>query len=359
MGIKSFYEAIKKKGIAYIDSYRLSDPNFQGTYMAIDSEYLFTQYIYGALCETIRQSQEIYIDHNPNREAMFFNWVINVIGFLRKCQKFKITPILILEGPPPELKMSTKEKRVKDAKDREDKIMNIRNQLRDLSPFDTNYVKLCEDLNKALSCGRYSQEEKFKLINILKFMGFNWLQSTTEGEKLCSMLATHEYVQMVYSTDTDNLTYGCPFMVTKFVKDNIIEVVRLERIKEILGIDSQEQFVEYCIMCGTDYNKNIPNIGSGRALPLILQYGTLDNLSQEKDTSILNYQEVKKIFMSIHPQEISEQGVLLNGKRDDNSLMNYLASINQEGLIQYTNGTMKINTDTYQNSIEDIDIFSM
>jgi 5'-3' exonuclease len=59
---------------------------------------------------------------------------------------------------------------------------------------------------------------------------------------------------------------------------------------------SYAQFRDFCIMCGTDYNHNIPKIGPDRAYRLIREYETIENLENHVCTDILKYKDVRRLF---------------------------------------------------------------
>lgn len=359
MGIKSFYDAVKSKNEEYIEKYRITDDGFKGSTIAIDSEFLYTQYVYGAFKEVVYKSNQVYIDHGPDRGMIFHYWVVYIVGFLRKLEKFGINVIIVLEGKAPEMKISTKEARVADIKKREDKITCIRDVLRTMNPFDPNYQNTVSELNKYLACGRYTVNEKQTLNQILRHMGFKVYQSTTEGEKLCSMLAVYGIANMVYSSDTDNFVYRCPYLVTNIIGYDIT-MIKCDKVKKILGFirdgqDYHDQFVEWCIMCGTDFNKNIPKVGSRTALKAIMKYGSIDNFGTVKDISILNHQKVKEIFKVVHPQQICEEELNYKPVKDLGSLSQLLESIGQEGLIEILIGGVKVEP-TFVNNM-DLDVY--
>ena len=58
-----------------------------------------------------------------------------------------------------------------------------------------------------------------------------------------------------------------------------------------------DQFIDFCIMCGTDYNKNIPKIGPENAYKLIKRYETIEGIRESGiDVDVLNHVRVREIF---------------------------------------------------------------
>ena len=65
-------------------------------------------------------------------------------------------------------------------------------------------------------------------------------------------------------------------------------------------------FLDLCIMCGTDYNPNIPMIGSKKAYKYLKKHGSIDIIEEKEkiDTSILNHQTVRQLFQHNIPINI-------------------------------------------------------
>ena len=58
-------------------------------------------------------------------------------------------------------------------------------------------------------------------------------------------------------------------------------------------------FLDFCIMCGTDYNKTIPKIGFEKSFKLIKEFTNLENIENhlvELEMDILNYKRIREIF---------------------------------------------------------------
>ena len=129
-------------------------------------------------------------------------------------------------------------------------------------------------------------------------LGIPHFQAPVEAETMCCDLCKQGKVDFVLSEDTDVIAYETPLFVTKInTSEDTCVVIRYERVLEALGLSSQE-FLDFCIMCGTDYNKNIPNIGPKKAYKLIKQYHSIENITSNcgLDTSILNHVRSRELF---------------------------------------------------------------
>ena len=113
-------------------------------------------------------------------------------------------------------------------------VKKMRNQLFSISPQDFATTK--------------------QLFDILQVPYFN---APLEAETMCSDLCIQGKVDAVLSEDTDVLAYGAPVFLTKMntLNGTCIRVKHPELL-ENLGMTADE-FLDFCIMCGTDYNKNI------------------------------------------------------------------------------------------------------
>ena len=109
-------------------------------------------------------------------------------------------------------------------------------------------------------------EELFTILNI------PFYKAPLEAETTCADLCKRGIVDAVLSEDTDVLAYSCPFFLTKI--DTVTETcVRLchPEILKALELD-ENQFLDLCIMCGCDYNKNIPKVGPENAFKHLKKY---------------------------------------------------------------------------------------
>jgi 5'-3' exonuclease len=88
-----------------------------------------------------------------------------------------------------------------------------------------------------------------------------------EGEKACVWLMQHGHVDLVISDDYDCLPCGAPVFFQHFLskkKHCTQRLVTLAPLITHLGFSSHEQFVDYCILVGTDFGGHLPGIGLGK-----------------------------------------------------------------------------------------------
>lgn len=146
---------------------------------------------------------------------------------------------------------------------------------------------------QAFSISKEDFELTKKLFDILKVPYFN---APMEAETMASDLCKQGKVDAVLSEDTDVLAYGCPVFLTKInTYTGTCFRIRLEKVLESMEF-TYDQFLDFCIMCGTDYNKNIFKLGPVKAYSLISEYKSIDNLPLNIDKTILNHNRVRELF---------------------------------------------------------------
>ena len=168
-------------------------------------------------------------------------------------------------------------------------------------------------------------ENSRELFRILKVPYYT---SPGEAEKMCSALCIAGYVSAVLSEDTDVMAYGATIFLTKIDtgSDNCVRIT-YSKLLEALKLE-KSQFLDLCIMCGTDYNTNIPKIGSKSAYKRIIQHGDIDQIAEqtELDTSILNHKRVRQLFTDFELENASMIKIPFCGSPDFTSLEQFVST---------------------------------
>ncbi len=134
--------------------------------------------------------------------------------------------------------------------------------------------------------------------NILESLSIPVYDAPTEAETYCAHLCFHKYVDAVLSNDTDVLVYRTSHFLTKFdITKMMVIDIQFDEVVSQLDL-TPEQFIDFCILCGTDYNSNMKRIGPEKAYKLIQQFGTIEGIRDgtQHDTSVLNFVRVREIF---------------------------------------------------------------
>lgn len=131
---------------------------------------------------------------------------------------------------------------------------------------------------------------------LFKVMDIPYLSAEMEAETLCVDLCKQGKVDAVLTDDTDVLAYGTPTFLTKYSLDGVCFRIRQDKLLEALKL-TEEQFLDFCILCGTDYNKNIFRVGPAKAYALIRQHGSIEKIQESGvDVAVLNHVRVREIF---------------------------------------------------------------
>jgi len=255
-------------------------------------------------------------------------WLSAIINLVCCLRRNNIHACFIYDTSAPEEKMKEREERKEKREKLESKIFELeyalekmRNTgeveqiLKDLmSKIDTSSNKksllLGREIEKKFSIKEIEYEvERIKKqavkINSNSFMlskelfdilGIPYFQAPVEAETTCADLCKRGFVDYVVSEDSDVLAYGAPFLITKInTSEDTCVIVNYSAILNSLEF-TPEQFLDFCIMCGTDYNKNINKIGPKKAYSLMKEFKSIDEL-KDVDTSILNHKRVRELFL--------------------------------------------------------------
>jgi 5'-3' exonuclease len=174
--------------------------------------------------------------------------------------------------------------------------------------------------NQVVNVSRHEIEMSKEL---LKSLNVPFFDSENEAETLCAHLCCKNKVDAVLSDDTDVLVYGTETFLTKLnLQNETCTVIHHTDVMKTLNLTSA-QFIDFCIMCGTDYNKNMHRVGSEKSYKLIQKHLTLEAIEEnckDLDTSVLNYKRIREIFSV--PDVIPEYN-LENGEIDVDHFSNF------------------------------------
>lgn len=238
---------------------------FRGKRIAFDASIVVYAKIHAAHDELLAQGYTIL---NPYDRTLLQNLFIKkILGFFVSIMKEGITPIVVFDGKIHPYKLEELKRRAEKTKKTRENSEAIAELYMNVHPLDRtqemedeikkiskNYVKIIKDDYRLMK-------------QVLNDIGISCFEAEYEGEKLCAALSREGIVDAVYSTDTDCLPLGTTNLITKIVYDHqmnmlVCEMTKLQGIFFLLRCyfnydATMEQFVDFCIMCGCDFNERM------------------------------------------------------------------------------------------------------
>lgn len=247
-------------------------------------------------------------------------YVESIVEFLTTFREHGIHPFFVFDGIAPPEKFRERQER---ASKRNRVMKRIETLERDLEQFKQT-GEISETLeNIPQNCRRLAGPEKlsetqiqkyieklkseililtpedFELMKrLLKIFDIPFVRAEGEAEIYCAALNKLGLVDAVMTTDSDALAALAPTVITRIEtigNEKYFSMMSLDKILTGLNL-SPESFRDLCIMCGTDFNSNMPKIACVRAFELVSKFKSIDNLPKEYDTTCLNFERAREIF---------------------------------------------------------------
>lgn len=294
--------------------------SLRGYRVAIDAYHLF--YTCRALVrKRAIWSRDIIVEPLTEQE-LDQPWLSMIMDRLLEWINRGITPILVLDGPPPLLKAGTRAKRTQDKEVARERITELSrgNLMRNTKEVLDEVRKLTARL-VGLPTDSVELAKEF-----FSGLGLPVVTSTTDGERLCAALCRTGYAAVAVSADGDTLAHGSPFVVRgpgndiyrRREGDGLLtavptyKLVDYELLLRLMGLTGAS-FLDFCIMCGCDYNENMKGIGPKRSLDLIRRYGTIDEILAQNpklNGDSLNYHNCRQLYSHTTHYNLIERGSL-------------------------------------------------
>ncbi len=368
MGIKDFSTLLKKHP-GVLETLPVS--YISRTKIAIDAMIFMYQYYSIAVYKSFDHMdvlEQEEVDREEIRVDFLNKTMIGINNLLRK----KITPIFVFDGNHRYLKSATVNERVgkrAKAKDqamklfleyreriieskedvtdqitiigeddirevvnqitKDDLVGNTINQITDRETISKTIIQILKDKREPLTptdtlMYEVKREKKLKqsvvidkddikvFRELIESVGIPTITARNDGEELCAALCRERKVFAAYTTDTDVLAFGSPVQL-KSIKKSGIELTHLASILEVCEW-TMNQFVDYCITLGCDFNTRMKQIGPARAMTLINKHTSIDKYPAKfrnwnLDTDNLKYEECREIFRMRPSTELCLEGL--------------------------------------------------
>jgi len=170
---------------------------------------------------------------------------------------------------------------------------------------------LAKAYSKATMTSRLSRDMVDEARELLRLLGIPVIQAPSEGEAQAAYMAAKGIAWAAASKDYDCLLFGAPrllrfltisgkeFLPSKGVSRPIVpEVIDTQAMLGHYGL-SRKQLIDLAILVGTDFNDGVKGIGPKKALKLVQDFGSIDNMPQDiREAAGPSVEDIRSIFLS-------------------------------------------------------------
>ncbi|SIP85851.1 Flap endonuclease 1 [Pacmanvirus A23] len=253
MGVKNLNKLIKEcapKAIESIDNIK----KFEQWRIGVDASLVIYQMCSVGTKYNIKNKQGKFIHHI---QGIFFRTVKMIIS--------GIHPVYVFDSKPPELKSE---------------VIAKRRELRD-----------------AGTATRIPREVFLEVRKLLELMGVKCIDAGSEAEAEIAALTTDDILDAADTLDTDCLAFGVRYMIQGLdTPGKKITLIDRKKLLEELKL-TQEQFIDLCILLGTDYNTGL--FGPKRALAMIKKHHSIEKILEKEEITPenFNFKESRREFL--------------------------------------------------------------
>ena len=236
-------------------------------------------------------------DYEGNVTSHLSGLFYRTINFL----EHNIKPVYVFDGTPPVLKLETIRERKKVKEEAKEKMIKAQEE------EDFKEAKKFAQMTSKLDSNMIEESKK-----LILHLGIPVVQAPSEGEAQSAYLVEAGDAWACASQDYDTLLFGGGRLIRNFavsrskkVKDTSvtldIEYVSLTKFLNNLGI-TREQLIDMGILIGTDFFPGIKGIGQHKALELIREHKSIENIVKNNikgiDLNLDVIYKIRDIFLS-------------------------------------------------------------
>lgn len=296
MGIKNVNKTVKEKSSRAFFTAQIKV--LKGKRLAVDSPIFFYANVSSLTKRYVLRMKDPLED--IEREKIIIPCLSRIMWFHTFWLEKDTTCVWIEDGKIPKEKQELARKKRKEKRDSiTDKIKKLKEKLKDLDPLLRNKADL-DELRKLMCQHSYILPEEYQLFyNVIDGFGIPHIKAPGEAEAYACSLNAAGLVYGIWTTDTDCYALGGINMITEFADNNdeTVSIVHIPYILEDMKF-SKKEMLDFCIMCGTDFNDNIPRVAVGGAYKAISEYGSITKYKKKKDVDcdILNYKRTRELL---------------------------------------------------------------
>ena len=303
MGVKDLMKIIRKDYSHVIHTIHIS--HFARKRLAIDTSSFMFRY------------KSVFQD----------NWMNGFIEMIRVFRKNQVHCVFVLDG----VAGAEKDKEKQERREKREKLRERINML-EMSVADYHESGVVNDTLKEFQKRRKIEpmtclfsEEKDGVLNIkeieyaieklkqqdiqigrddynnlktlFELFGVPCLQAEKEAETLCCDLFLQGIVTGVCSEDADVFCYKADKLGSFNTSEETVELIEYKSLLEEMEL-TDDQFLDFCIMCGVDYNERIPKIGIVKSLKFIKEHNNIETIRDKFKMNVdcLNHIQIRGLF---------------------------------------------------------------
>ncbi len=213
--------------------------------------------------------------------------VANLVGIVQGLPKFfehDITPVMVFDGGPSELKDDEIESRREQRRSYEDQLETAREE------GDAVAIAQLESRTQRLT--PTIQETSRELLRLLDVP---IVEAPAEGEAQAAHMVKRGDADYVGSEDYDALLFGAPLTLRQLTSKGDPELMDLEATLERHDL-TLEQLIDAAILIGTDFNEGVSGIGPKTAISAITEHGDLWSVLEARGDHVEHGDRVRQLF---------------------------------------------------------------
>ncbi|MFA9501526.1 flap endonuclease-1 [Natrinema sp. H-ect1] len=213
--------------------------------------------------------------------------VANLVGIVQGLPKFfehDITPVMVFDGGPSELKDDEIESRREQRRSYEEQLETAREE------GDAVAIAQLESRTQRLT--PTIQETSRELLRLLDVP---IVEAPAEGEAQAAHMVKRGDADYVGSEDYDALLFGAPLTLRQLTSKGDPELMDLAATLKRHDL-TLEQLIDAAILIGTDFNEGVSGIGPKTALSAIAEHGDLWSVLEARGDHVEHGDRVRQLF---------------------------------------------------------------
>ncbi|XP_013137890.1 PREDICTED: flap endonuclease 1 [Papilio polytes] len=245
-----------------------------------------------------------------------------------------IKPVYVFDGKPPDMKSHQLNKRAERREEAEKELQKA---------TDAGDQASIEKFNRRLV--KVTRQHGEEARELLKLMGVPVVEAPCEAEAQCAALVKAGKVYATATEDMDALTFGANVLLRHLTFSEArkmpVQEFHLDQVLKGLELNHTE-FIDLCILLGCDYCGSIRGIGPKRAIELIKQHRSIEEVLHNIDTNKYqppedwDYINARRLF--VEPEIADPKDIELKWSDPD-----------EDGLVKFLCGDKQFNEDRVRN----------